>query len=405
MRILPAGVSSAAVPLYWARGLRAFGDGFVSLLLPVYLKALGFDAFEIGLITAATLLGSAVATILVGFTAHRYGRRALLLMATLLMVGTGLGLVGFERFWPLVAIAFVGTLNPSSGDVSMFVPLEQALLAEAASPGARTGAFVHYSLVGSLVGAVGALAAGLPEIARGWLGLGFVESLRWMFGLYALLGLASYHLYRRLPPSLDPKPETRTAALGPSRNIVLGLAALFSLDAFGGGLIVQSLLALWLFQRFGLSLAVAGTIFFWSGLASAASYVAAGRIAARIGLVNTMVFTHLPSNLCLIAMAFAPKLWVAVALWLVRCSLSQMDVPTRSSYVMAVVTPPERAAAASVTAVPRSLAAALAPVLAGWLLAASPFGWPALLAGGLKAIYDVLLLVCFGGRKPPEERV
>jgi MFS family permease len=403
MRLLPAGVSPAAVPLYWARGLRAFGDGFVSLLLPVYLKALGFDAFDIGLITAATLAGSAAATVVVGFTSHRYGRRGLLVIATLLMIGTGIGFAGATRFWPLAVIAFFGTLNPSPSDVSLFLPLEQALLAEAAPAKARTGAFVLYSLVGSLVGALGSLAAGLPELARGSLGFGFVDSLRWMFGLYALLGLASYHLYRRLPASLDPKPAMPAPPLGPSRNIVLGLAALFSLDAFGGGLIVQSLLALWLFQRFGLSLAVAGTIFFWSGLASAASYIAAGRIAARIGLVNTMVFTHLPSNLCLIAMAFAPKLWIAVVLWLARCSLSQMDVPTRTSYVMAVVTPPERAAAASVTAVPRSLAAALAPVLAGWLLAVSPFGWPALLAGGLKGIYDVLLLACFGRRKPPEE--
>lgn len=403
MRVLPAGVAPAAAVLYWARGLRAFGDGFVSLLLPVYLKALGFDAFAIGLIAAATLAGSAIATIVVGFTAQRYGRRLLLVIATLLMIGTGIGFAGFERFWPLALVAFFGTLNPSAGDVSLFMPLEQAVLAEAAPARARTSAFVLYSLVGSLVGALGALAAGLPEIARFWLGLGFVDSLRWMFGLYALLGLAGYHLYRRLPASLDPKPETLAPPLGPSRNIVFGLAALFSLDAFGGGLIVQSLLALWLFQRFGLSLTTAGTIFFWSGLASAASYVAAGRIAARIGLVNTMVFTHLPSNLCLVAMAFAPKLWIAVALWLVRSSLSQMDVPTRTSYVMAVVTPAERAAAASVTAVPRSLAAALAPVLAGWLLAMSPFGWPALFAGSLKAIYDVLLLICFGGRKPPED--
>ncbi len=402
-RLLPAGVPPAAAPLYWARGLRAFADGFVSLLLPVYLKALGFDAFQIGLITATTLIGSATATIVVGFTAHRYGRRWLLVIATLLMVGTGIGFVAASRFWPLMVIAFVGTLNPSPSDVSLFLPLEQALLAEAAPAKARTNAFVLYSLVGSLVGALGSLAAGLPELAQGWLGLDAVDSLRWMFGLYALLGLATYHLYRRLPATLDTKPDKPAPPLGPSRNIVLGLAALFSLDAFGGGLIVQSLLALWLFERFGLSLAVAGTIFFWSGLASAASYVAAGRIAARIGLVNTMVFTHLPSNLCLIAMAFASKLWIAVALWLVRCSLSQMDVPTRSSYVMAVVTPPERAAAASVTAVPRSLAAALAPALAGWLLVLSPFGWPVLIAGGLKAVYDLLLLACFGRRKPPEE--
>ncbi|MDE1967427.1 MAG: MFS transporter [Alphaproteobacteria bacterium] len=402
-RWLPARVPPAAAPLYWARGLRAFADGYVSLLLPVYLKALGFDAFQIGLIAATTLVGSAAATIAVGFTAHRFGRRWLLVIATLLMIGTGVGFVAATRFWPLMVVAFVGTLNPSPSDVSLFLPLEQALLAEAAPAKARTNAFVVYSLIGSLVGALGSLAAGVPELVHGWLGVDAIDALRWMFGLYAVLGLATYHLYRRLPASLDAKPEKPAPPLGPSRKIVFGLAALFSLDAFGGGLVVQSLLALWLFERFGLSLAVAGTIFFWSGLASAASFIAAGHLAKRIGLVNTMVFTHFPSNLCLIAMAFAPKLWLVVVLWLVRSALSQMDVPARTSYVMAMVTPPERAAAASVTAVPRSLAAAVAPALAGWLLALSPFGWPVLIAGGLKGIYDLLLLGCFGRRKPPEE--
>ena len=402
-RWLPSGVAPAAASLYWARGLRAFADGYVSLLLPVYLKALAFGAFQIGLITATTLIGSAAATIVVGFTAHRYGRRSLLVIATLLMIGTGVGFVAATQFWPLMVVAFVGTLNPSPSDVSLFLPLEQALLAEAAPANARTNAFVLYSLIGSLVGAVGSLAAGLPDLVHGWFGFNVIDALRWMFGLYALIGLATYHLYRRLPASLDVKPDKPAPPLGPSRNVVFGLAALFSLDAFGGGLVVQSLLALWLFERFGLSLAVAGTIFFWSGLASATSFIAAGGLAKRIGLINTMVFTHFPSNLCLIAMAFAPKLWLVVALWLARCALSQMDVPARSSYVMAVVTPAERAAAASVTAVPRSLVAAIAPALAGWLLALTPFGWPVLIAGGLKGIYDLLLLTCFGRRKPPEE--
>jgi predicted MFS family arabinose efflux permease len=184
---------------------------------------------------------------------------------------------------------------------------------------------------------------------------------------------------------------------------VLVLAALFSLDAFGGGFIVQSLLALWLFDRFGLSLAAAGTFFFWSGLLSAGSYLAATRLAGRIGLVNTMVWTHLPSNLLLILAPFAPSLPLALGLLLLRSALSQMDVPTRTSYVMAVVTPGERAAAASVTSVPRSLAAAAAPVAAGWLLALSSFGWPLVAAGLIKAVYDVLLLVMFRHRRPPEE--
>jgi predicted MFS family arabinose efflux permease len=211
-------------------------------------------------------------------------------------------------------------------------------------------------------------------------------------------------LYWRLPTS----PERQACApqvhpLRQSRRIVLTLAALFSLDAFAGGFVVQSLLALWLFERFGLSLATAGIIFFWTGALSAFSYFAAARIADRIGLLNTMVFTHLPSNICLALVALAPSLWVAVVLLLLRSALSQMDVPTRTSYVMAVVSPEERPAAASMTAVPRSLAAAVSPTLSGAMLAASSFGWPLILAGGLKIAYDLLLLILFRKRQPPEE--
>lgn len=405
MRFLPEGLSRATITLYWGRGLRAFGDGFASLLLPAYLGALGFDAFSVGLVTTATLLGSAAFTLGVGLTAHRFGNRALLVAATLLMVGTGLGFALESRFWPLLAIAFVGTLNPSTSDVSIFLPLEQALLTESVPGESRTTAFAGYSLVGYLVGALGSLAAGLPELLRDVWPVGLVPALQTMFALYAALGFVSFLLYRRLPLH-DEKPTGHAATpLGPSRGIVYSLAALFSLDAFGGGLIVQSMLALWLFRRFGLSLAAAGTIFFWSGLIASASFLAAPRVARRIGLINTMVFTHFPSNLCLLALPFAPSLWAAVALWFLRCSLSQMDVPARSSYVMAMVTPPERAAAASVTSLPRSLASALAPILAGWMLNLSPFGWPVFLAGALKGAYDLLLLALFRHRRPPEERI
>jgi len=384
--------------------LRAFGDGFVSLLLPVYLAALGFDEFAVGVLAAATLAGSAMATLGVGFVAHRFGHRVLLVAATLLMIATGIGFTLESRFWPLVLIGFIGTLNPSSGDVSVFLPLEQAMLAETVSDENRTSVFAAYSLVGSLVAAVGSLAAGLPELLRALVPLSFLGALQAMFAVYALLGLASYFLYRRLPPP-RPTPRRRDEqALGPSRRIVLVLAALFSLDAFGGGFIVQTLLAAWLFARFNLSLAAAGTFFFWSSLFAAASYLAAARIARHIGLVNTMVWTHLPSNLCLILVPFMPDLWLALALLLVRSALSQMDVPTRTSYVMAVVTPGERAAAASVTSVPRSLAAAASPILAGYWLAASTFGWPLVAAGALKAVYDLLLLAMFRHRRPPEEQ-
>src|SRR5579863_3669445 len=404
MRLLPRDVGLAPRLLLAGRGLRAFGDGFVSLLLPVYLTALGFDALAVGALTAATLLGSAMLSLFVGFTAHRFRRRALLVGAALLMIATGLGFTLETRFWPLLVIAFIGTLNPSSADVSVFLPLEQALLAETVSDRSRTSVFAAYSLVGSLVAAAGSLAAGLPEILRDAMATGLVTSLQAMFALYALLGLATFYLYRRLPERIDRAPSTKAQPLGPSRRIVLLLAALFSLDAFGGGLIVQTLLALWLFDRFGLSLAAAGTIFFWSGVLSAGSYLAAARISQRIGLINTMVFTHLPSNICLILVPLMPNLYLAVALLLARSALSQMDVPTRGSYVMAIVTPAERAAAASVTSVPRSLAAALSPILAGYLLTLSPFGWPLILAGALKATYDVLLLAFFQQHKPPEEK-
>jgi len=404
IRLLPADSRPEARLLLLGRGLRAFGDGYVSLLLPVYLGLLGFDPFHIGVLTTATLAGSAALTLLVGLRAHRHGTRLLLLGATLLMIGTGVGFTLETRFWPLALIGFIGTLNPSSGDVSLFLPLEQAMLAEAASDKSRTQVFAVYSLVGSLVAALGSLAGGLPQLLVALGVTDLLHAVQDMFALYAVLGLASWFLYRRLPgPPAVRRRAAPTRPLGPSRNIVLALAALFSLDAFGGGFIVQSLLALWLFQHWGLSLAAAGAFFFWSGLLTAASFLAAARIAGRIGLVNTMVFTHLPSNLLLLAVPFAPSLWLALALLLMRSALSSMDVPTRTSYVMAVVTPEERAAAASVTSVPRSLAAAASPVLAGWLLALSSFGWPLILSGALKALYDVLLLLMFQHRRPPEE--
>jgi len=234
-------------------------------------------------------------------------------------------------------------------------------------------------------------------------GIGLKEALQAAFLLYAGLGLISVLLYRRLPTEAPETTEAPAAPLGKSRSIVLTLAALFSLDAFAGGFVVQSLFALWLYQRFGLSLGATGAIFFWTGLLSAGSYLVAVQISKRIGLVNTMVFTHLPSSLCLILIPFMPSLTPVVVLLLIRSALSQMDVPTRTSYVMAVVTPGERAAAASFTAIPRSLASAASPILAGSMLAASTFGWPLIVAGALKIIYDLLLLAMFRKVRTPED--
>ena len=299
-------------------------------------------------------------------------------------------------------VAFFGTINPSAGSVSVFVPLEHALLSQSVADAGRTRMFARYSLIGSLAAAVGALASASPDYLAE-LGVARLSALKAMFVAYALLGIAGGIIYARLPRANSVSADQPPAVLGPSRGIVYKLAALFSVDAFAGGFAVQSLIALWLFDKFGLSLAAAGLFFFWTGVLSAFSFPVAAWLSTRIGLVNTMVYTHIPSSLCLIAAALVPNLHVALGLLLARAALSQMDVPTRSSYVMAVVTPPERPAAASVTSVPRSLAAALSPALAGALFAAGYAAWPLVICGVLKILYDLALLRAFQHIKPPEE--
>jgi MFS family permease len=390
--------------IVWVRGMRAFADGFVSLLLPAYLIALGMGPVEVGLIATATLLGSGVTTILAGLFAWRFEQRNLLLAAAALMALTGAGFAGLHHFWPLLLVAMVGTLNPSSGDVSVFLPLEHALLARSVPDDRRTAMFARYSLAGSLMAALGSLCAGVPELLAPRLGTDRVAVMQAMFLAYGAIGVACGVLYRKIPYSGSHEARRPAAPLRQSRRMVTALAALFSLDSFGGGLVVQSMIAFWLYQRFGLSITVAGTIFFWTGLLSAGSQLLAPLIARHIGLVNTMVFTHLPANIFLVLVPFMPNLELAILLLLLRSALSQMDVPTRSSYVMAVVPPEERTAAASVTAVPRSLASALSPMLAGYLLALSPFGWPLVAAGGCKIVYDLLLLQLCRRVPLPEER-
>lgn len=402
---LPVGTSSDAAIILAARGIRAFGDGFVSVLLPLYLTTLGFSAFRIGVLTTATLLGAAALTLLVGNFTGRWRRSALLIRASILMVATGLAFAVFDTFWPLLVVAFVGTLNPSSGDVSVFLPTEQSLLPQTTPSTSRTALFARYSLIGSLVGAFGALASGLPDLMENWFGLPFADALRGMFLLYAALGVCTLLLYHRLSPRIEPPPSEQASKLGPSKRTVYGLAALFSLDSFASGFALQSVLALWLFLKFDLSVATAGTIFFWTGLCAAFSQLFAPVLAARIGLINTMVFTHLPANLFLIATPFMPTLPLAITFLMLRSLLSQMDVPARTSYVMAVVTPPERPAAASITAVPKSLATAVSPLIAGSLLSTTVFGWPLIIAGSLKVVYDLTLFSLFRHRHPPEEEV
>lgn len=388
--------------LYSARALRDFGDGFIAIVLVVYLTERGLDPFQIGIVATVALLGSALMTLAIGVYGARLGTRRLLMLASALMVATGLAFALSSDYAVLLLVALVGTINPSSGSVSIFVPLEHAVLADAVPAARRTHSFALYSLVGALAAALGALLAASPDalVATGWTRLAALQA---MFVFYAVLGVAGAICYHRVPVDASNSTTTAAAPLGPSRRIVYRLAALFSMDAFAGGFAVQSLLALWLFSRFGLSLPEAGMFFFVSGLLAAFSFPAAVVLARRIGLVNTMVYTHIPSSLCLMLAAVAPTLHLALGLLLVRAALSQMDVPTRSSYVMAVVTPAERPAAASFTAVPRSLAAAASPALAGALFAAGYSAWPLLICGGVKIVYDLMLLYTFRHVTPPEE--
>jgi MFS family permease len=393
---------AGVLPLYAARAARGFGDGFAAIILPAYLLEIGFNPFQIGLVATAALLGSAATTMAVGFLAPRYHLRTLLLACAALMVLTGAAIPSLQHLVFIALVAFIGTMNPTTGDIGVHVPLEQAALAHRASDAERTHIFARYSLVGALSIAAGALAAGAPDLLVSW-HLSRIGTLQAMFYLYAALGLIGAYFYSRLPRA-EVKDTAQATPLGPSRRTVYKLAALFSLDAFAGGFTVQSIMALWLFERFDLSLAAASAFFFWSNVLAAFSYPVAARLGKRFGLVNTMVFTHIPSSVCLILAAFSPNLTVVLALLLVRSALSQMDVPTRTSYVMAVVTPAERTAAASVTAVPRSLASAISPAMSGALLSTAFAGLPLVICGVLKIVYDLSLLFSFRHIKPPEEK-
>jgi MFS family permease len=403
LSFLETGTSGDARRILFVRALRGFADGLVSVLLAGYLLRLGFTPFEVGAIVTGTLLGSAALTIALGLAGHRYTRRPVLLGAAALMLATGIGFASLTAFWPLLAVAVLGTLNPSAGDVSVFLPTEQAALVQTASGPERTHLFAWYNVAGNFMGALGALATGFPPVLAHAYGFEVAMGERSGFVLYALIAVVTAAAYMRLGPGVEPRSTAPGRPLARSRRVVIHLAALFSLDSFGGGFVVQSLLVLWLYERFHLSVPVVGSIFFAAGILGGLSQLVSPILAARIGLVPTMVYTHLPANLLLVAAGLVPDARLAVTCLLLRASLSQMDVPARQAYVMAVVPPEERAAAASVTNVPRSLAAALPPLFAGAMLTQSAVGWPLVCGGLLKALYDLLLLAQFRGVAPMTE--
>ena len=403
MGLLPESATADSRHILTTRGVRAFVDGIAYVALPTFLLDLGFTGVQIGAIVTASLLGSAALTLLAGTTAYRFAPQQLLRYSSFLMIITGV-LFGLSTpFIVLLLVAAIGTMNPSAGDVSVFLPLEQSMLSATVTDRDRTSVFAAFNLIGSLVGSIGALCAGIPLWVATSFGASEQVGRRASFILYGLAGLIMLSLYARLSDINKATSSKSESALGESRRTVYRLAALFSLDSLGGGFATQAIFALWVLHKFELTASTLGAIFFAAGILSAFSSLLAVKVARRIGLVRTMVFTHIPASVLLILVVLAPNVWVAMILFIARGLLSQMDVPVRTSYVMAVVTPPERAAAASITNVPRSLASALPPIAGGWMLDHSTFGWPLLICAAMKITYDVLLLMMFRNVRPPEE--
>jgi len=394
--------------LFAGRMLRLFGYGFVSIPLVLYLTALGLDEAAVGLLLSLTLLGDILLSLLLTTSADRLGRRRTLVLGAALIVLAGVALGGSEMLWLVAAAMLVGVLSPSGNEVGPFLSIEQAALSQVVGDRRRTRTFAWYNLAGSLATAVGALAVGWFLDRQRQAGVAPLIAYRATMGIYAGAGAALAAVFLRLSPAVEAlaaaPPAARRMGIHRSRPIVLGLSALFALDAFAGGLILQSLVAYWFTLRFDAAPGVLGSIFFASNVLAGLSGLVAARLAARFGLVNTMVFTHLPSNVLLMTVPLMPTLETAVAALLLRFALSQMDVPTRQSYLMAVVAEDERSAAAGITTTARSLGALLSPSLSGRLLAAPALlGAPFFLSGGLKVVYDLLLFRAFRRIRPPEE--
>jgi MFS family permease len=390
------------VLLFGARLLRLFAYGFLSVILVLYLSSLGLPDQQIGFLLSATLLGDAGISLWITTVADRFGRRRMLILGSLLMIGAGAAFLLSQNFFVLTAAAIIGVISPSGNEIGPFLSIEQAALSEILSEQRRTHVFAWYNLTGSFATALGALGGGF--IAKHLQENGFTDAASYqvLIAAYAAIGCLLALVYLRMPATVEvrvPAPAAQAAArrlgLHRSRGIVFKISSLFALDAFAGGFVIQSMLAYWCYLRFGADVRQLGSIFFGANLLAGVSSLLAARLASRFGLLNTMVFTHIPSNILLILVPLMPNLTLAVAVLLARFSISQMDVPTRQSYLMAVVDPDERSAASGVTTIARSLGASASPSLCGYFLSHAMLGLPFFLSGGLKIVYDVLLLVNF----------
>jgi MFS family permease len=403
--------------LFSTRVVRLFAYGLLSVVLALYLAEIGLTGTQIGLLLSLTLAGDVVVSLAITTVADRIGRRVMLQLGAVLVIFAGI-VFAWSRYLPLLTIAaIIGTISPSGNEVGPFLAIEQAALTQTLPVKSRTQVFAWYSLVGSLATALGSLCGGaLAQSFRQVTGRA-LDGYRAVIVLYASLGMALLILFARLSPATEIEKSSASSALAAeprstgmlglrrSRGFVIKLSGLFMIDAFAGGLIVQSLVAYWFYVRFGVRPALLGGIFFGANIFAGVSALAAARIANRIGLVNTMVWTHVPSNILLMLVPLMPNLPLAIAVLMARFSISQMDVPTRQSYTMAVVDPEERSAAAGVTNVARTAASALAPLVTGGLFGAALLSLPFFLSGGLKICYDLLLFRSCRAIRPPEERV
>jgi MFS family permease len=398
--------------LFAMRTARMFAYGFLAVVLVLYLAAAGLDPLAIGLVLTLTLIGDTIISLWLTTNADRFGRRRTLIAGAALMIVAGIAFA-FTSSVPLLIIAgTIGVISPTGNEVGPFLAIEQASLSQTIPDSRRTSTFAWYNVVGYVATATGALGAGLLSQALLDDGVAPLDAYRAIVIGYALLGFVMLVGFWWLGPAVEAPPLQastdgirRRLGLGRSKRIVLKLSVLFSIDAFGGGFIPQSLMAYWFHLQYGVDPATLGAIFFGANLLAAVSSLSAARIAARIGLLNTMVFTHLPSNVLLILVPLMPSLQLAIAVLLLRFALSQMDVPTRQSYVMAVVDPDERSAAAGVTGIARTTGAALSPSVSSVLIASAGYAAvPFYLAGGFKILYDLLIYREFRGVKPPEER-
>ena len=393
--------------LFITRSLRLFAYGALAVILVVYLTSLGLSASQTGLLLTLILVGDTAVSLYLTTRADRLGRRRMLIIGAMLMVAAGLTFAWTRNFLLLIVAGTIGVISPSGNEVGPFLSIEQAALAQVVPPAARTTVFAWYTLAGSFATAAGSLCGGvLAHVLQGS-ALVPLANYRVVVLLYAALGAVLAVLFTRLSPAaevLSPGVTSTRFGIGQSRDVVLRLSGLFALDSFAGGFVVQSFAAYWFYLRFGVNPATLGVIFFWANLFAGVSALLATRLAARFGLVKTMVFTHLPSNILLILVPLMPTLPLAILVLLARFSISQMDVPTRQSYVMAVVRPEERSAAAGIAGVARTTGAAIAPVFAGWLFARpSLISVPFFIAGTLKVVYDLLLYRGFASARPPEE--